>query len=417
MHGTFPASGLVREPGLGIPHPTDARIYHRPDALRRFVYKAIVGGAVRQGPHRHVWNIAGDCVSPVWVEHSSKGEVIGFAPKGCIPWDDDLVAPFDPIRETVPGRAVNPHVLHTAVPCRKCERCLKRRGRLWRNRSQDEIGYAVRSWFVTLTLNASSRWRCKALAMARLLEAGVVFNELSPRERFEEVNREMQRAFTKYVKRLRAPRTVERRGQKVRLPGSKFRYFAVTEAHKDGTPHLHVVFHELLGGTLTKEQLQTEWGGEPWHLGFAKPVLIDETRAFNGACYLTKYLSKEMLGRPRASLKYGRPFDALQLRNGWVERPRRSQPEALAPVENEANDCWMTTDPDVMAELTRALRKPVAATPDEGAEGASPTDRTQREPVESRVAVAECFETERIRYYRQREVAGSSGLRSVVLLN
>lgn len=418
MHGTCPASGLVRESGVGIPHPSDARVYHRPDALQRFVHRAIVGGGVRQGPHRHVWNIAGDCVSPIWLEHSSKGEVIGFAPEVFIPWDDELEAPFDPIRETVPYRAVNPHVLYTAVPCRKCERCLKRRGRLWRNRCQDEIRVGVRSWFVTLTMNASTRWRFKALAMARLLEGGTRWADLSPRERFEEVNREMQRAFTKYVKRLRAPRTVVRRGEKVRLPGSRIRYFSVTEAHKDGTPHLHVVFHELRGGTLTKEQLQAEWGGKPWRLGFAKPVLIDETRAFNGACYLTKYLSKEMIGRPRASLKYGRPLEAAALRNGWVEKPRRSQPEAMAPVENEANDCWMTTDPEAMAELTRALRMPVSATPgaDEGAELASSAEPMERESAKSCVTVAECFETERIRHYRRREAAWPPG-RAVRLLN
>lgn len=181
------------------------------------------------------------------------------------------------LASTPPNGSVLPliHILegHTYwididTPCRKCEPCLNNRRIDWYYRMLNEIQQSPRTWFGTLTISPHNRF---------------LFSLRSGSRNFIDSHREISKEVTKYFKRLRKA-------------GYKFRYIVVTEAHKDGYPHLHLLVHELLT-PITKRTLQSEWC-----YGFSTFKLVEDRRA---AQYIAKYLAKDARTRIRASQKYG----------------------------------------------------------------------------------------------------------------
>ena len=168
--------------------------------------------------------------------------------------------------------------------CRKCGPCLRLRGYEWTKRCTTELALAkfigTRGWFVTFTFKPGFHlWALGAIGETR--------------REFPQVARIANRAVTLWLKRLR-------RG------GCAFRYCVVMEPHKSGVPHLHGIFTELdAGHPLTERKMRNGWSEN----GFLNAKLIDlEEDLGRSSKYVSKYLTKAMLARVRASERYGRPL-------------------------------------------------------------------------------------------------------------
>lgn len=216
--------------------------------------------------------------------------------------------------------------------CRKCEQCLAHRRRLWTARAVDEIEASRRTWFGTLTVRPEDRFllRCKADARAQA-RGWEPLSLLSQPEAFRHLASELNREATKFLKRLRKK-------------SKGLRYILVTEAHKSGDPHLHLLLHEH-EDAATKRQLE-----EQWRLGFSHWRLVD--RDSSAAVYVCKYLAKEAQTRVRASLHYGQPTKvrviseaaqtladfarAEQSVSGSIDCPKRSVRPSLRQSSNAA---------------------------------------------------------------------------------
>lgn len=101
--------------------------------------------------------------------------------------------------------------------------------------------------------------------------------------------------------------------------GSAFRYLAVMELQKDGTPHFHVLLHELRPSSVRWKDVHREWSRN----GFHKTNLLKGHSELKAVAYACKYMLKDTgLGRIRASLGYGdardmdRRLDALRAKEG-----------------------------------------------------------------------------------------------------
>lgn len=158
--------------------------------------------------------------------------------------------------------------LEIDTPCRKCRVCMNNRRILWTRRAKLEIRAALRTWFMTFTVNPHYRFMFSVKTGSRdyMDTHGIISKEL-----------------TKYFKRLRKK-------------GAQFRFVLVAEAHKDGYPHFHALLHEC-ADPITKSRLQAEW---PY--GFTTAKLVKDEAA---AHYVAKYLAKDARTRIRASLHYG----------------------------------------------------------------------------------------------------------------
>lgn len=216
------------------------------------------------------WDVSMGCDKPYWVTLCSQAynKADYFRPY--------LAGPDYPVRHKyrhnprqrvyiIDGRA---RYIDIGTPCRKCTVCLKNRSKLWTKRARYEIIHSQRTWFATLTINPY--WRFQ-------------FSLRSGSRNFHASHREISKEITKYFKRLRKA-------------GLKFRYLCVTEAHKDGYPHIHMLMHE--GATpLRKAELQHEW-----QFGYSSFKLVKDPGAVG---YVTKYLTKDSRTRVRASQHYG----------------------------------------------------------------------------------------------------------------
>jgi len=170
--------------------------------------------------------------------------------------------------------------------CRQCEPCLKHRRRLWTARAVDEIAASNRTWFGTLTVAPAERFRLRVLAERKHLRAsGENLHDLTSDEQFRLVAAELNREATLWLKRLRKTQPA-------------LRYLLVTEAHKSGDPHLHLLLHEG-AQPVAKRSLEA-----CWKLGYSNWRLVDQDRG--AAVYVCKYLAKSALTRVRASIRYGR---------------------------------------------------------------------------------------------------------------
>ena len=183
----------------------------------------------------------------------------------------------------------SPLPVDMAVRCRVCEGCLRHRRRLWTARAVAEITFSGRTWFGTLTVNPHERFKLKLDAMGVSHDRWATdWHSLQASDQFKLLANSLNREATLYLKRLRE------------ASSSKLRYLLVSEAHKDGFPHLHILIHEPEGSEVRKAMLE-----EQWRIGFSHWRLVDRNEA-QAAVYVCKYLAKEARTRVRASLHYGR---------------------------------------------------------------------------------------------------------------
>ena len=177
------------------------------------------------------------------------------------------------------------------VACRKCAGCLQHRSNLWAARAADEIRMANRTWFLTLTVNPTHRFRLSLIAEGRFLRAsGERLHQLERGQQYRMLVWALGRELTTFLKR-------------VRKANGPFRYLAVFEPHQDGFPHLHLFVHER-GQPITKSAIERQWP-----LGFTQVKLLDDRP--QAAFYAAKYLAKEASARVRASQRYGQGLNAL----------------------------------------------------------------------------------------------------------
>lgn len=198
--------------------------------------------------------------------------------------------------------AKNPTIhLDYSFRCRKCENCLLAKSLFWKERAVAEMAVAVRTWFVTLTIAPKWRLEFEYKTDHRLLKKGWGRNSgLTDYKRKSELSRLIGREVTKYLKRLRSKYKV------------KFRYLLVTEYHKDGFPHFHLLIHETTGA-MTKREIQGDWV-----IGFSNCKIAEPSKA----SYVCKYVSKDARNRIRASVNYGAKITP----RGVLQTPQRTEP-------------------------------------------------------------------------------------------
>lgn len=178
-----------------------------------------------------------------------------------------------------------------------CQQCLQLRSSEWRYRATSEMRESARTWFGTLTLRPEEHHKMVSRARQRLWSGGTDFDALSPHDQFMERMTEIGREVTLYLKRVR------------KESGARVRYLLVAEAHKTGLPHLHILVHEA---SADKPVRHKTLEGQ-WKLGFTRFKLAHDVKT---ASYVCKYISKALLARVRASLRYGQ---------GEAERPEGIQ--------------------------------------------------------------------------------------------
>jgi len=215
------------------------------------------------------WDISGRCESPATREIVSVNDTVYSAQLG--------------LRYRTNG--FRRMVLTTR--CRKCPRCLRLRSLEWSTRAVSEMRSASRTWFCTFTLSPQEHYACLMRAYQRLRKASVDPHELDAIREFRERSREVGVLLTRAIKRLR------------KNTGSKMRYLAVTERHKSGLPHLHLLIHEQ-GEAITYREIVGEWPH-----GFPTVKLVKGDDYERSARYVTKYVAKNALTRIRGSLGYG----------------------------------------------------------------------------------------------------------------
>jgi len=145
----------------------------------------------------------------------------------------------------------------------------------WMARAAAEQMFAQKTWFATLTFGPIRRQS--------------VFSAASADERDKTPSERLIKAAGGYVSNYT---------KLLRKRGFEFRYLMVPELHRNGFPHFHGLVHDNRGD-LTWDDLTAAWSP-----GFSVFKLVRDANALR---YVTKYLSKEKLGRIRASEKYGSP--------------------------------------------------------------------------------------------------------------
>lgn len=151
-------------------------------------------------------------------------------------------------------------------PCRKCDICIEKKKNHWVSRMITEMVQAPRTWFMTGTLNR----RHRKLAGSKIGSIKHIAQE-----------------YTKYNKRMKEA-------------GLKFRFVMVTELHKDGTAHVHALYHEVAGEKpLTEKAIRKHW-----KCGISECHLVHDIQ--DKAFYMAKYITKDqIMRRQRSSLDYG----------------------------------------------------------------------------------------------------------------
>lgn len=139
------------------------------------------------------------------------------------------------------------------VRCRRCDHCLAVRRFQWVDRMRAEAGIWPRTWFVTLTYR-----------------------------NLDDYNYETVQAWLKRVRRRAT---------------QKLRYVCTTEHESKGgrayNPHHHLLIY--CGTSLTRREIEG-----PWHLGYTKAKLANDS----SIRYVAKYLAKGT-ERIRASSRIG----------------------------------------------------------------------------------------------------------------
>lgn len=203
------------------------------------------------------------------------------------------------------GLANIPVHVDLAVPCRRCDACLKQRAFQWTKRARAEIAQASRTWFGTLTIAPEQWFMIDARARLHCRDTGRGFDQLDPAERFRERHREISFELTKFLKRVR------------KQSKASLRFLLVAEAHKSGLPHYHMLIHEA------KEPVRERVLNGRWQLGFSQWRLVRDEKA---ASYICKYVAKSALARLRASKGYGSMPEKLAPHGLECPRPSRIGP-------------------------------------------------------------------------------------------
>lgn len=248
------------------------QIHH--DRMVSLFVKALGHGAERVSVSHARWNISGDCEHPYWTLTWSRPRT------GKDPFRPDHNFTF------VGGKMTM--FLDIGTRCRRCDKCRRARFLLWRHRAREEMRGGARNWWGTLTLNPSEQFRTLSVARHLAEQRAVPWDSLSPDERFTRHANASLIDVTKYLKRIR-------KESKVPL-----RYLLVTEKHKSGLPHFHMLIHETELKPIRHKTLSTQWGH-----GFERWRLVQHD-SVEPAAYVTKYIAKDALTRIRASLQYGR---------------------------------------------------------------------------------------------------------------
>nr|QJB20624.1 MAG: replication initiator protein [Microvirus sp.] len=283
---------------------------------------ALIGRAMqspnytRHGWGIHEWDISGSCSKPMTRELHARPLILGRVFNG--------------------GPSNRPYSLILHTRCRMCQQCLQLRSSEWRYRATSEMRESARTWFGTLTLRPEEHHKMVSRARQRLWSGGTDFDALSPHEQFMERMTEIGREVTLYLKRVR------------KESGARVRYLLVAEAHKTGLPHLHILVHEA---SPDKPVRHKTLEGQ-WKLGFTRFKLAHDVKT---ASYVCKYISKALLARVRASLRYGQ---------GEAERPKGIQSAGcsreggkMPPKEAmESNDIGRNNDIGAEGSKTEAVR-------------------------------------------------------------
>lgn len=238
---------------------------HFRDTLERLAKRGMEFGLVRTGRISFEWDCAGRCTSPVVLEMFSRGNKFARFHAG------GAVGDRESLRVTL------------SVPCRQCLACLKARAARWRQRASEEMRFASRTWFATLTFRPDVHTAAYYSALSRARARA------SDEDEFKLRCSGLGNELTKYFKRLR------------KNSGVPIRYLLVPERHRSGLPHYHALIHERdYLQPLRYRDLMESYG-----LGHAMFKLADsDDKAIR---YVTKYIAKEAAGRVRASLSYGDP--------------------------------------------------------------------------------------------------------------
>lgn len=242
--------------------------WHSTSTVERVALRALAsGGSAADASLRYVkWDIAGKCRNPVLVE--MRGRPLTKAGGGVFPLE---------------GKHMS---VDMWTRCRRCDPCLRARRLLWQDRGRVEYASAPRTWLLTLTNSPERHAHQLSLVRRALAKQGVDYDALAYGEQFTLRAAEMGKEHTKFLKRLR------------KNSAAPFRYLSVTEMHKSGLPHLHVLLHEQdWMRPLRKDMIQSCWSD-----GFSNCKLVESVAQ---AVYVCKYLSKTSVARVRASLGYG----------------------------------------------------------------------------------------------------------------
>lgn len=238
---------------------------HR-DKLARVMAIAMQSGATRTGPITLEWDISGVCLDPVTVEHWATRDLGNERERVQHPKDPAGSAPLRLIQH-----------LH----CRKCEMCLKARQIKWQTRAIALHGLAIRSWLVTLTFHPNERF--KVLAQARRASRAD-YDALEPLEQFRKLDGAAYGRVQRFLKRIRKNSKAE------------IRYLCVTEPHKDGFPHYHLLLAQKGDMPLLYRHIDSAWSYGHSHEKLLPPEDV------RGASYACKYLAKDLRSQVRASI-------------------------------------------------------------------------------------------------------------------
>lgn len=239
------------------------RKYHHRD-IRRLIAHGISTSTTPpamvnpDSPYHWRWNMAADCAAPY---------ITSMYPTFNVDKSDPDYKPYQ---------------LDIFVRCRKCEACQKHRKALWWCRAQTETLQASRTWFSTLTFRPDIQARIRA--RAQLLSGDVVYETRLPEERFALMVKSSGQYLTKFLKRVR------------KNSGANLRYLLVPEPHKSGLPHYHALIHEYGDRPVKWVELDRAWQDGHSQFKLAAPEAVG---------YVTKYITKTLGARVRASKGYG----------------------------------------------------------------------------------------------------------------
>lgn len=247
------------------------------ETVLRVFRRALSHGAKVVGVRSLLWDLSRGCENPVGRTYETSVDrwfyVDRHVPDVRHQWVDGL-------RGGMPSGS-GYYKTEILMKCRKCQRCIKARARMWSMRAVQEVKAAPRTWLLTLTLAGEARTRFLYQERLRMQRRGWLHQDFDDARDYRLVAGKMLKELTLMWKRLRKA-------------GHRFRYLAVVEYHKDGFPHIHALVH--CADTMTYRAVAGDWPH-----GFAHAKLANDS----AAAYVTKYVTKD-LTRLRASLGYGR---------------------------------------------------------------------------------------------------------------